>query len=69
MILAASGIVKKFLRSNHNLLLNTESDHPSPLRGLRASVLQLQGFCPKLSPVIVLEIVDTLPFDGLLQDL
>lgn len=27
------------------------------------------GRCKNVSPVIVLEVVDTLPFDGLLQDL
>lgn len=34
-----------------------------------STVTQLQGFRPELLPVIVFEVVDTLPFDGLLQDL
>lgn len=65
-IAAASVSVKKVRCSNHNLLLKTGQlcppCVPSPAH-------QLQGFGPGILPVIVFEVVDTLPFDGLLQDL
>lgn len=39
------------------------------LRATRASCPPFISFHPKPLPVVVFEVVDTLPFDGLLQDL